>query len=64
MPSSRDSTVNERDSRLRELKREDGHVLMLEGFGREFLDAAEQERGQSVRRFGASSSYGAGAGLE
>jgi hypothetical protein len=64
MPSSRNGTVNELASRLRELKREDGHVLMLEGFRRRFLDAAEQKRGQSVRRFGASSSYGACAGLE
>ena len=63
MPSSRDSTLNELDSRLRELKREDGHVFMLEAFRRQFLDAAEQERRQGVRRFGPSSSYDARAGL-
>ena len=63
MPSSRDSTVDELDSRLRELRREDGHVFMLEGFGREFLDAAERERRQGVRRVGPSSSYDARAGL-
>ena len=51
MPSSRDSTVNELDSRLRELKREDGHVLMLEGFRRQFLDTSRAGRRQSVRRF-------------
>ena len=35
----------------------------LEGFRRQFLDAAEQERRQRVRRFGPSSSYDARAGL-
>jgi hypothetical protein len=63
MPSSREGTLNELDSRLRELKREDGHVFMLQGFRRQFLDAAEQERRQTVRRFGPSSSYDARAGL-
>ena len=63
MPSSHEGTVDELDSRMRELKREDGHVLMLEGFGRQLLDAAEQERRQTVRRFGPSSSDDARAGL-
>ena len=63
MPSSRNSNLNELDSRLRELKREDGHVLMLEAFRRQFLDAAQQERPHSVRRSEPSSSYDARAGL-
>lgn len=61
MTSSRDSTLNELDSFLRELKRELGHVFMLEAFRRQFLDAAEQQRRQSVRPFGPSSSYDARA---
>ena len=63
MPSSCDGTVDEIDSRLCELRREDGHVLVVEGFGCEFLDAAERERRQGVRRVGRSSSCDARGGL-
>ncbi len=63
MPSSRDITLNDLDCRLRELKREDGHVFMLGGFRRQFLDAAEQDDDKAIRRFGPSSSYDARAGL-
>ena len=63
MPSSRNSTVNELDSRLRELKREDGHVFMLEGLRRQFLDTGEQDDDKPSDVSGPSSSYDAHAGL-
>ena len=63
MPSSPDSTVNELDSRLRELKREDGHVFMLEGLRRQFLDTSEQDDDKPSDVSGPSSSYDARAGL-
>jgi len=63
MPSSRNSTVNELDSRLRELKREDGHVFMLEGFRRQFLDTSERDDDKPSDVSGPGSSYDARAGL-
>ena len=63
MPSSRNSTLNELDSRLRELKREDGHVFMLEGFRRQFLDTSERDDDKPSDVSGPGSSYDAHAGL-
>lgn len=63
MTSSGDTNLPELDSRLRELKRGEGHVWMLEGFRGQFLDAAEQQERQRVRRFEPSPSSDAPAGL-
>jgi hypothetical protein len=42
MPNSLDSILNELDSRLRKLKREDGHVFMLDAFHRQFCGVKEE----------------------
>jgi hypothetical protein len=44
MPSPFDSALEELESRLRELKREDKHVFTLDASRRHILGAANEER--------------------
>jgi hypothetical protein len=52
MPSPVDSALEELESRLRGLKREDQHVFMLDASRRHILGAANEERrrGSDVSR--------------
>jgi hypothetical protein len=50
MPSSLDSALSERDSRLRALKRKAGHVFMLDAFHRQFPGAPGPATADRARR--------------